>query len=74
MELHISDTLGNRLLDLAHKDGYSGKAWAENFLARFVEDREDYRCAVERLEKNKDKPTIPWEELRLELSDDGLEN
>lgn len=43
-------------------------------IERFVEDAEDYLLAVSRLEKNKDKPNISWEEAkkRLGLLDENL--
>ena len=72
--LQISEELGKCLAELAQRTGRSEKNYAEEAIARFLEDEEDYRSAMEVLAKN--EPTIPWEEVKkqLGLSSDTLDN
>ena len=67
--LQISEELSKSLSDLACKTGISEKFYAEEAIARFLEDEEDYRLAMEVLSKN--EPTIPWEDVKKQL---GLNN
>ena len=74
--IEVSNKVGQWLNDFAHRTGRSERAYAEKALVHFLEDQEDYFRAVARLEKNKDKPRISWEEAqqRLGLTDADLED
>lgn len=69
LALRLPKELEQRLVVLAQKTGRTKSYYAKKAIEEFLEDREDYYLAVERLQEN--MPAIPLEEVIKKL---GLEN
>lgn len=61
----VPKELEDRLAEIAESSGRTKDECAAEAILEFIEDKEDYRIAVERLKRN--EPTIPLEEIEREL-------
>jgi len=74
LALRLPEEIEKRLEDLAHDTGRTKSYYAKLAITEFLENREDYFIAMERLQNQ--LPSIPLDEVikKLGLTEEDLES